>query len=321
MASEKLPSYGGQALIEGVLMRGGSYVAAAFRSPTGEIVIQSEKLSGIYLSRIKNIPFLRGLVILWDALGLGIRYLTASANIQTGEDEKIEGPALYLTLGFSLSFAVLLFFLAPAAIGYLGERFLGMTSWWSNFAEGIIRLLIVILYIWGIGRMAEIRRVFQYHGAEHKTINAFEAGVELTPENVMKFPLEHPRCGTAFLLTLIIFSILLFSALGPLPVALRLASRVVLLPALAMVAYEYIRFTARRLDSPIVRLLTRPNLALQRLTTVEPDPAIIEVAIAAFNHMYAMEQGRIQPSSEPLILLPVEQPILAGEVDYQNQHK
>jgi uncharacterized protein YqhQ len=321
MASEKLPSYGGQALIEGVLMRGGSYVAAAFRSPTGEIVIQSEKLSGIYLSRIKNIPFLRGLVILWDALGLGIRYLTASANVQTGEDEKIEGPALYLTLGFSLGFAVLLFFLAPAAIGYLGERFLGMTSWWSNFAEGIIRLLIVILYIWGIGRMAEIRRVFQYHGAEHKTINAFEAGVELTPENVMKFPLEHPRCGTAFLLTLIIFSILLFSALGPLPVALRLASRVVLLPALAMVAYEYIRFTARRLDSPIVRLLTRPNLALQRLTTVEPDPAIVEVAIAAFNHMYAMEQGQIKPSSEPLILLPVEQPILAGEVDYQNQHK
>jgi uncharacterized protein YqhQ len=321
MASEKLPSYGGQALIEGVLMRGGSYVAAAFRSPTGEIIVQSEKLSGIYLSRIKNIPFLRGLVILWDALGLGIRYLTASANIQTGEDEKIEGPALYLTLGFSLGFAVLLFFLAPAGIGYLGERFLGMTSWWSNFAEGIIRLLIVVLYIWGIGRMAEIRRVFQYHGAEHKTINAFEAGVELTPENVMKFPLEHPRCGTAFLLTLIIFSILLFSALGPLPIALRLASRVVLLPALAMVAYEYIRFTARRLDSPIVRLLTRPNLALQRLTTVEPDPAIVEVSIAAFNHMYAMEQGRIKPSSEPLILLPVEQPILAGEVDYQNQHK
>jgi uncharacterized protein YqhQ len=321
MASDKLPSYGGQALIEGVLMRGGSYVAAAFRSPTGEIVVQSEKLSGIYLSRIKNIPFLRGLVILWDALGLGIRYLTASANIQTGEDEKIEGPALYLTLGASLSFAVLLFFLAPAGIGYLGERFLGMTSWWSNFAEGIIRLLIVVLYIWGIGRMAEIRRVFQYHGAEHKTINAFEAGVELTPENVMKFPLEHPRCGTAFLLTLIIFSILLFSALGPLPVALRLASRVVLLPVLAMVAYEYIRFTARRLDSPIVRLLTRPNLALQRLTTVEPDLTIVEVSIAAFNHMYAMEQGRIKPSSEPLILLPVEQPILAGEVDYQNLHK
>jgi uncharacterized protein YqhQ len=124
------------------------------------------------------------LVILWDALGLGIRYLTASANVQTGEDEKIEGPALYLTLGFSLAFAVLLFFLTPAAVGYLGERFLGLSSWWSNFAEGFIRLGIVVLYIWAIGRMPDIRRVFQYHGAEHKTINAFEAGVELTPENV-----------------------------------------------------------------------------------------------------------------------------------------
>jgi uncharacterized protein YqhQ len=271
MASEKLPSYGGQALIEGVLMRGGSYVAAALRSPTGEIVVQSEKLSGIYLSRIKNIPFLRGLVILWDALGLGYPLPDRICQYSNRRRRKDRRPCFYLTLGFSLSFAVLLFFMAPAGIGYLGERFLGMTSWWSNFAEGIIRLLIVVLYIWGIGRMAEIRRVFQYHGAEHKTINAFEAGVELTPENVMKFPLEHPRCGTAFLLTLIIFSILLFSALGPFPVALRLASRVVLLPVLAMVAYEYIRFTARRLDSPMVRLLTRPNLALQRLTTIEPD--------------------------------------------------
>jgi uncharacterized protein YqhQ len=321
MASEKLPSYGGQALIEGVMMRGGSYLAAAMRTPEGEIVILSEKLSGIYKSRIKNIPLLRGLVILWDALGLGIRYLTTSANVQTGEDEKIEGPALYLTLGFSLSLAVVLFFLTPAAVGYLGERFLGLSSWWSNFAEGFIRLGIVILYIWAIGKMPDIRRVFQYHGAEHKTINAFEAGVELTPDNVLKFPLEHPRCGTAFLLTLIIFSILLFSALGPLPVGLRLASRVVLLPVLAMVAYEYIRFTAGKLNTPLVRFLIRPNLALQRLTTVEPDRSIVEVAIAAFQHMYALEQGKIQPSSEKLILLSFEQQALAGEVDYQNQQK
>jgi uncharacterized protein YqhQ len=239
--------------------------------------------------------------------------------VQTGEDEKIEGPALYLTLGFSLGFAVLLFFLAPAAVGYAGEHFLGLTSWWSNFAEGFIRLGIVVLYIWAIGRMPDIRRVFQYHGAEHKTINAFEAGVELTPDNVMKFPLEHPRCGTAFLLTLIIFSILLFSALGPLPVGLRLASRVVLLPVLAMIAYEYIRFTARRLNTPVVRFLIKPNLALQRLTTVEPDRPIVEVAIAAFNQMYALEQGKIEPSREMITLLSVEQPVLAGEVDYQSQ--
>jgi uncharacterized protein YqhQ len=321
MANNQLPSYGGQALIEGVLMRGSAFVAAAFRNPEGEIVVQSEKLSGIYLSRIKNIPFLRGLVILWDALGLGIRYLTTSANIQTGEEEKIEGPALYLTLGISLSVAILLFFLAPAAIGHLGEQFLGLSNWMSNFLEGVVRLGIVILYIWGIGRMPEIRRVFQYHGAEHKTINAFEAGCELTPKNVMKFPLEHPRCGTGFLLTLVIFSILLFSALGPLPVALRLASRVVLLPVLAMIAYEYIRFTARRLNAPFIRFLISPNLALQKLTTVEPEPEMVEVAIASFKHMYALEQGKIEPSPERLILLPVEQPVLSGEVEYQNQQK
>ncbi|MEN4099667.1 MAG: DUF1385 domain-containing protein [Anaerolineaceae bacterium] len=315
----KLPTYGGQALIEGVLMRGSSYVAAAFRTPQGEIALQSEKLSGIYSSRIRSIPFLRGLIILWDALGLGVRYLTISANIQSGEDERIEGPTLYLTLGVSLSLSILLFFLAPATIGHLGERYLGISNWMSNLIEGIVRLMIVILYIWVIGRMPEIKRVFQYHGAEHKTINAFEAGAELTPDTVMNYPLEHPRCGTGFLLTLVVFSILLFSALGPLPVALRLGSRILLLPVLAMVAYEYIRFTASRLNMPLVRALIWPNLALQRLTTVEPDRTIVEVSIAAFNHLFALEQGKNELPSEKLIPLPNKQPVSTEEVEYQRQ--
>jgi uncharacterized protein YqhQ len=137
--------------------------------------------------------------------------------------------------------------------------------------------------------MPDVRRVFAYHGAEHKTINAFEAGAELTPENASRFSLEHPRCGTAFLLTLVIFSILLFSMLGPLPIFWRLASRVLLIPILAGVSYEYIRWTAGHMKWPFVRWLVKPNLALQRLTTREPDLDMLEVSIAAFNAMRAKE--------------------------------
>jgi uncharacterized protein YqhQ len=286
---ERLPSYGGQAVIEGVMMRGTQSVAMAMRAPDGQIKIHTEPLGGIYKSRLTKIPFLRGLIALWDALGLGIRLLTVSANTQTGEDEKIEGPTLYVTLAISLAIGVGLFFLAPAAVGQAAERLLGWSAWVGNLAEGLIRLGLLIAYIWGVGRMPDIARVFAYHGAEHKTINAFEAGSELTPECVARFSLEHPRCGTAFLLTLVVLSILLFSILGPLPMVWRLASRVLLLPLLAGVAYEYLRWTANHIESPVIRLLVKPSLALQHLTTREPSLAMLEVSIAAFNEMVAKE--------------------------------
>jgi len=286
--------YGGQAVIEGVMMRGSQGVAIAMRAPNGEIVIQTEPLSGIYKSKIIKIPFLRGLISLWDSLGLGFRALTASANVQTGEDEKLEGPAMYLTLAISLCFGLGLFLLAPAAVGQLGERYLGMNAWWSNLLEGLVRLLLLVGYIWAIGRVPDIRRVFAYHGAEHKTINAFEAGVELTPDNVARYPVEHTRCGTAFLLTLVLLSVLFFSLLGPLSIAWRLVSRIALLPILAGLAYEYIRWTARHMDSSFVRLIVKPNLALQRLTTREPSADMLEVSIAAFNAMTAAEHSQAQ---------------------------
>lgn len=289
--NDKLPTYGGQAVIEGVMMRGAQAVSIAMRAPNNEIVIHSEALHGIYKSRIAKIPFLRGLTALWDALGLGLRALTISANTQTGEDEKLEGPQLYFTLAFALTFGIGLFFLAPAAIGQLSERFLGWNSWLGNLLEGIVRLVILVGYIGLVGKLPEIRRVFAYHGAEHKTINAFEAGAELTPQNVACYSIEHPRCGTAFLLTLVIFSILLFSLLGPLPMAWRLISRVIFLPLLAGVAYEYIRWTANHLTSPLVGWLVKPNLALQHLTTREPDLGMLEVAIAAFKSMRAQEDS------------------------------
>jgi len=290
MTKERLPSYGGQALIEGVVMRGSNSVAAAMRAPNGEIVTKTEELSGIYTSNIRKVPLLRGLIILWDALGLGIRFLTFSANVQTGEDEKIEGPAFYLTLAGSFAIGILIFFIAPAAAGHWIESITGWNSWLGNLIEGVLRLVIMIGYIWGIGFMPDIRRVFEYHGAEHKTINAFEAGAELTPEIVKDFSLKHPRCGTSFLLTVVVFSIILFSLIGPLPILARLLTRVLLIPFIAGLAYEYIKWSANNIESHFIQWLIKPNLALQRLTTREPSMDVLEVAIAAFNTMFAREQ-------------------------------
>ena len=269
-------------------MRGAHSLAAAFRKPSGEIVIQTEKLSGIYTSGLKKIPLLRGLILLWDALGLGMRFLTISANHQSEtEDEKIEGPTLVFTLIFSIALGIGLFFLLPALIGHWFEVLFNWSSWLGNLFEGVFRLVLLLLYVWGIGKMPEIHRVFQYHGAEHKTINGFEAGKELTPENLKSVSIQHPRCGTAFLLTLVVLSILVFTLLGPLSVWLRL---VVLLPVIAGLAYEYIRFTANHLDNKIICSIIKPNLALQLLTTAEPEPVMLEVSIAAFNAMLQEEE-------------------------------
>lgn len=287
----KIPSYGGQAVIEGVIMRGKSSVAMAVRSPENEIITFQERLTGIYTSKLAKIPFLRGLIVLWDSLGLGMRYLTMSANVQTGEDEKLEGPALYLTLAFSLTLGIGLFFLLPAFISGLLARYASLNSWESNLIEGAFRLLLLIGYLWGIGKMPEIKRVFMYHGAEHKTINAFEDGVSLTPENVMPYSLEHPRCGTSFILTLVLLSILIFSLFGPMTIFWRLISRLLLIPVLAGISYEYIHFLSKHLDSPIGKIIVKPNLALQKLTTREPSVEMLEVSINAFNLMYSMENN------------------------------
>lgn len=289
MSEVKFPTYGGQAVIEGVMMRGSHAVAIAMRAPNQEIVVHNEPLGKIYRSKISKIPFLRGLVMLWDSLSLGMRALTISANTQTGEDEKLEGPMLYLTIGISLVIGIGLFFLTPAIIGQLAEKFLGVNAWWGNLLEGILRFLILVGYIWAVGKIPDIGRVFAYHGAEHKTINAFEAGAELTPQNVSQFSLEHPRCGTSFLLSLVVISIILFSLLGPLPMFWRLASRVLLLPVLAGLAYEYIRWTASHLNWGFVRFIIKPNLALQKLTTREPSLDMLEVAISAFNSVRTKE--------------------------------
>jgi uncharacterized protein YqhQ len=293
----ELPTYGGQAVIEGVMMRGARFSAVAVRAPDQSIVIDRKPLAKIYQSKLTKIPFLRGLLILWDALALGMRSLAFSANIQAEEeDERIEGVPLTITLIGSLAVGVSIFFLLPAGVAqWLGES-AGWSSLMAGLIEGLLRLGLLVSYVGGIGLMADIRRVYGYHGAEHKTINAFEAGAPLEVEEVARFPIEHPRCGTAFLLTVAIFSIIAFSLLGPMPLLARLVSRILLIPVLASMAYEYIRFSARFASNPLIKLLIWPNLALQRLTTREPSESMLEVAISSFQAMRESEVSADSPA-------------------------
>ena len=297
-------NYGGQAVIEGVMMRGAKTMAVAVRNPAGEIVVHTEPLNQhIYGGRLARMPFLRGLTLLWDALGLGIKSLMFSANVALEEESEDEGegesphnvfsgPAEWGTIILSLSLSIGLFFVLPAVIANLVEQWTGITDsrLFGNFVEGLVRLCLLIGYIWIIGFMPDIKRLYGYHGAEHKTINAYEAGAELTPATVARFPLEHPRCGTAFLLTVVLLSILLYTLLPPMNIGLRIASRLLFLPIIAGMAYEFLRFTAVHQSNPIIHFITKPNLALQSLTTREPDEGMLAVAICAFEKMRAAEQ-------------------------------
>lgn len=272
------------------MMRGRQALAVAVRAPDQRIVVHLQPLNPIYRGAVSRTPFLRGLLGLWDALGLGWQALNFSANVAGGEDEKLEGPAAWATIGLSVVIAVGLFSAGPAAAAYWLETQLALPHWLAALIEGALQISLLVAYLWAIGRQPDIQRVFGYHGAEHKVIHAFEAGAELTPASAARFPLQHPRCGTAFLLTVAVFSIVLFAALGPLPLAWRLVSRLLLIPVVAALAFEYQRFTARHLRHPVVRALAAPGLALQRLTTREPDASMLEVAITAFQAMRAQER-------------------------------
>lgn len=314
-------NYGGQAIIEGVMMRGSKALAAAVRNPKGEIVIHTEPLNArIYGGRIARMPFVRGLTLLWDALGLGIKSLMFSADVALDEETEpsdepakaFEGPAQWGTILLSLSFSILLFFVLPTFVAHQIAIWLnlGESQIVENGIEGLIRLSLLVGYVWAIGLMPDIKRLYGYHGAEHKTINAYEAGADLTPASVAKFSLEHPRCGTAFLLTVVVISILIYSVLPPLELLLRILSRIVLLPIIAGIAYEFLRFTAAHQDKAIIRFVTKPNLALQRLTTREPDEGMLEVGIAAFKQVLAYEQSQ-QAAPDVTIIAdtPVGQPV------------
>jgi uncharacterized protein YqhQ len=285
-------NYGGQAVIEGVMMRGAKQMCVAVRAPDNEIVVHCEPLNPrIYASFISKIPFLRGLTMLWDTLGLGIRTLLFSAEVAVQEDEEVEfsGPVAWGTVAVSLTLAVAVFFVGPLLLLKLVDRFIA-SALISNLLEGFIRLGLFLGYVWAIGFIPDIQRVFGYHGAEHKTINAYEADEALTVEAVGRHTVVHPRCGTAFLLVVMVISILVFALLGRPPLLLRILSRIVLIPVIAGIAYEFVKFSARHQDKWLMRVLIAPGLWLQGFTTREPDASMLEVSIAALRRLLVEEQ-------------------------------
>jgi len=284
--------YGGQAVMEGVMMRGQKAITTAVRRPNGELAIISKPLSSLYTGRIRKTPFVRGIIVILESLVLGIGSLIYSANVALEEeDTKLSGGATWLILLFSLAFGIGLFFLLPLFITNLIAPYIS-SSLVFHLIEGLIRLVIFLGYLWLMSLMPDIRRVFAYHGAEHKTINAYENGVPLEAAEIKKYSTAHARCGTAFLLAVLVIAILVFALIGQQAVWLMVVSRVLLLPVIASLGYEVTQFGSRHMNNAIVRATMAPGLWLQSLTTREPDERQIDVAIAALKEVLAIDQGQ-----------------------------
>ena len=335
--------YGGQAVMEGVMMRGRKSAAMAIRRPDGSIYLYEEALNPrLYQNRLFRLPFLRGMLLLWEMLVLGTRLMTLSANVSTGAIDphtptvdsethgmrqadtaiagsspdiipenpetppQIGGVALVLTLLISLGFAIAVFFLAPLLIAGLFSNQTG-GGWLNLIIEGLIRLGLLIGYLYLIGRIPDIQRVFGYHGAEHKTINAMEHGEPLDIPHVRQASRVHTRCGTGFLLLVVVVSIVVFAFVGSPSLLIKIISRVLLVPVVAGIAYELMRLGAANYRYRIVRWLLAPGLALQGLTTREPDDSMIECAIAALNRVIRRDDLEMKqdPGSADMTLPPL----------------
>jgi uncharacterized protein YqhQ len=323
--------YGGQAVMEGVMMRGRTSVAVAIRRPDNSIYLHEEALSPrLYQNRLFRLPFLRGLLLLWEMLVLGTRLMTFSANIATGALDpeappttaqstatettsplhlgtdgvaqaealdpppQIGGVTLAITLLISLGFAILVFFLGPLFIASLLPNQVG-NGWLTLIVEGAIRLLLLVGYLYLIGRVPDIQRVFGYHGAEHKAINAMEQGDPLDIPHVRLASRVHTRCGTGFLLIVMVVSIFVFAFVGSPSLLLKVISRIVLIPVVAGISYELMRLGAANYRFRIVKWLLAPGLALQGLTTREPDDSMIECAITSLKRV--MQRDRLAAAS------------------------
>lgn len=296
--------YGGQAVLEGVMIRGPEHMAVAVRHPAGHIVAHTEKLGGLYTGRARRLPFVRGVVVLWETMSLGMRALSFSSRIAFEEESDDGKPAefpekvFWGTMALAMVFVVGIFFAGPILLANLLEL-LDAHRIVIVAVEGVLRLAMFVAYIWAIGRMPEIRRVFQYHGAEHMTIHAYEAGRDLSIANVRPFPKEHTRCGTSFLLVVVVVALLTFFTFDLLVdegLLVRTASRIVLMPLVASISYEILRIGARFGENRFVHAMFVPNIALQALTTNVPDDAQIEVAIASFNAV--LEHTQALPAAD-----------------------
>ena len=295
MAQNPSFAYGGQAVIEGVMIRGRREYSLAVRRQDGTITHSHAPLNPMFTGSIRRFWFLRGVAVLLETLVLGTKALHQSANLamvdQTGQSkDEMSGWSLGLTLAVSLTLGIAIFFVLPLLLVGLLDRFIA-SDLASNAIEGMIRLAIVIAYIGGIGFIKDIQRVFAYHGAEHMAVHTREAGLPLTIPNVRRFPTPHPRCGTAFLLTVVLVSVIVFAFLGRPDFHWRIISRIALLPVVAAVSYEMIRFSGFHPTWPIAKALAWPGLLLQRLTTRQPDDSQIEVAITALEAAIAADSG------------------------------
>ena len=283
-----LNPYGGQALIEGVMIRGLRAMAIAVRSPDGDIITRVDATESPAGADLRKVPLLRGVLTLYDSFTLGIKSLYWSARVAAGREDEPISKTEFSIAGVSLATAASVFIAGPVLLTGWIER-AGGSGYAEILAEGTLRIALLLGYIWFIGRLPEVQRVFAYHGAEHRTIHAYEHGRPLTVDAVREFNNAHPRCGTAFLLTVGVLSFGVFAMLGTPPIAERILERVVLTPIIAAMAYEFLRASQAFETHPVLRRLQAPNLWLQRMTTRDPDDGQIEVAIAAMKTVLAAE--------------------------------
>lgn len=303
---------GGQAVMEGIMMRGETKSALAVRLPDGTIKVETEDIK--QQKKWMKLPLIRGVVAFIGSLIMGTGQLMKSAELLgEADDEEYEetrfekwlddkfgskgawNVLMYMSVVLALAFTIGVFIILPTGVVSLMKLFTD-SVFWLNFAEGAFRILLFVLYVWAISFMGEIKRVFQYHGAEHKTIHCYESGLELTPENCRQFPTLHPRCGTSFLMFVFIIAFALHFLLGWPNLALRIISRLLLLPVIAGLSYELLRWAGKG-DSLVVKILSIPGLYLQKITTKEPDDKQLEVAIASINAVLEAEGKK--PSAEP----------------------
>lgn len=286
MSKEKFSNVGGQAVIEGVMMRNADLLATAVRRPNGEIVYRKTKISKSR-NKLVSIPFLRGAIVLFDSLVLGVKELTFSANQSEVEENQLSQKEAVMTTILSLSLGIGLFIVLPSIISSFVFK---DSKIYSNILEAVLRLVFFIVYIFAISLSKDIQRVFQYHGAEHKTIYAYENKMDLTVENAKSFTTLHPRCGTSFLLIVMLIAIVVFTTLDfilppPTTFTMKLLTKVVLrvlfMPLIAGISYEIQKYSSNHLDNFFIKLLASPGLSLQKLTTKEPDESQLEVAIVA----------------------------------------
>jgi uncharacterized protein YqhQ len=285
--------YGGQAVIEGVMIRGREGVAISMRQPNGELTIERQPLASIYKGRLREMPLIRGIIALVETLVLGTQSLLHSAQVAAAEEvgEKIPTALLWGTVAVSLAVGVVLFFMVPLfATRYLIDPYID-SNLLRNVFEGLIRIGIFIAYLKLISLIPDIKRVFAYHGAEHKVVNAYEAGVPLEVEVVKRYSTAHARCGTAFLFIVLIVATFVFALVGQPTLWIRILSRIALIPVIAVISYEIMKFGAGHIKNKIVRILLAPGLMLQAITTREPDDSQLEAAISALNEVIEIDKA------------------------------